>query len=243
MRNVLLTLSIVLLPLLGYTQATFITQSGNSDSISANCAGNCTSFGVENSIKSAGSSSITLQWRLIDKSLGTNWKFGGFCDNNVCWGTDTVNSGATFTSLPYGSSFDVFHAVFDASSAANGSTSWVKMLVRDAAGGGLGYSRTLTFIARKSPTGVSTVTATSSENVSIYPVPASDAVNVVFDESLGIRTIAVYNLIGKLMGPVYKPAINGSAKINIADMPNGIYFLRLMDAGGRVVATRRFTHQ
>ena len=122
--------------------------------------------------------------------------------------------------------------------AANGSSSWMKMNVRDPASG---YSRTLTFIGRKSALGVTTTT--TSDNVIVYPIPAFDAVNVVFDESAGIRTIAVYNLIGKLMGPVYKPASNSSAKINVADMPNGVYFLRLMDGSGRVVATRRFTHE
>jgi hypothetical protein len=58
-----------------------------------------------------------------------------------------------------------------------------------------------------------------------------------------VKTIAVYNLIGKLMGPIYKPSSSSSAKIDLDDMPTGIYFLRLMDGQGRVVATRRFTRQ
>ena len=77
----------------------------------------------------------------------------------------------------------------------------------------------------------------------LYPNPAREAVNVIYNEKAGIKTIAVYNIIGKLMGPVYKPADNGSAKIDLDDIPNGIYFLRLMDSQGHVLATRRFTRQ
>ncbi len=83
----------------------------------------------------------------------------------------------------------------------------------------------------------------SADDIILYPNPAREAVNVIFDEKFNVRTIAVYNLIGKLMGPIYKPASNNSAKIDLSDMPTGIYFLRLMDAQGHFVATRRFTRQ
>jgi hypothetical protein len=79
--------------------------------------------------------------------------------------------------------------------------------------------------------------------VVLYPNPARESINVLYDEKAGVKTIAIYNLIGKLMGPIYRPTNNGSAKIDLDEMPNGVYFLRLMDAGGHVLATRRFTRQ
>jgi hypothetical protein len=87
---------------------------------------------------------------------------------------------------------------------------------------------------------VSVVTKTDDE-VSIYPNPARSHVNVVFDAALGVKNIAVYNLIGKLVS-IYK--VNGnSAKLDIEEIPAGIYFIRLINSQGKIVATRKFTHQ
>jgi hypothetical protein len=75
----------------------------------------------------------------------------------------------------------------------------------------------------------------------MYPNPAPNDINVVFNESLGVKSIAIYNLIGKSM-LVYKTQ-GKSAKLNIESLPAGIYFLRFMNQQGMVVATRKFTHQ
>ena len=247
MRNVLLTLSIALLPVLGFSQ-TFLTQSGSLDTVTGNFTGG-TELEVHNNIKSASANSVTLTWKATSGTTGlaAGWKMTGFCDNNTCWNNDAaiappsgyVLNGTPSTSLPYTSNFGDFHILYDPTAAANGTSSWVRVNVKDNVSG---YERNLTFIGRKGVTGIYT-TITSSDEVVLYPNPARDAVNVIYDEKAGIRTIAVYNIIGKLMGPVYKPANNGSARIDLDDMPNGVYFLRLMDGQGHVVATRRFTRQ
>ena len=104
-----------------------------------------------------------------------------------------------------------------------------------------GSSKTLTYIAYASSTGIKTTS--SSDDVVLFPNPAREAVNVIFDGRAGVKTIAIYNLIGKMVSPVYKPSGNNSAKIDVNEMPAGVYFIRLMDGQGRVVATRRFVHQ
>lgn len=241
MRNVLLTLSIALLPLLGFSQ-TFQPESGTSDSVSGNYTNG--ELSVYNRLKSVSSSggTVTVNWKVVDKSIGANWKVNGFCDNLNCYADADLLNGKQYTSKPYTTDPGDFHILYDAAGAANGSSSWVKINVKDVAGAMLGYERTLTFIGRKIAAGVVSVSS-SSDDVILYPNPARDAVNVVFDEKAGIKTIAVYNLIGKLMGPVYRPATNSSAKIELDDMPNGVYFLRLIDGYGHIVATRRFTRQ
>ena len=239
MRNVLLTLSIVLLPLLGFSQ-TFLSESGSSDTVSGSYTNG--ELSVYNRLRSASSANVTVNWKVVDKSIGANWKVNGFCDNLNCYADADLLNGKQYGSKPYTSEPGDFHILYDAAGAANGSSSWVRINVKDAAGAMLGYERNLTFIGRKVAAGVVSVSS-SADDVVLYPNPARDAVNVIFDEKAGVKTIAVYNLIGKLMGPVYKPATNSSAKIELDDMPNGVYFLRLMDGYGHIVATRRFTRQ
>lgn len=91
-----------------------------------------------------------------------------------------------------------------------------------------------------SVTGIQSVNKTS-DIVSLYPNPAGSELNVLFDGNAGIRNIIVYNMIGK---PVTVYKVNGSsAKLDIENIPSGIYFIRLTDAQGHVMATRKFTHQ
>lgn len=78
--------------------------------------------------------------------------------------------------------------------------------------------------------------------VTIYPNPARSELNVIFDSKLDIRTIAVYNLIGKVVS-VFKVTSGTSARLDIDNIPSGIYFIRLTDSQGKVAATCKFTRQ
>lgn len=65
-------------------------------------------------------------------------------------------------------------------------------------------------------------------NVAVYPNPAHDVINVKGD---GIQYVEIYNSIGL---KVLSKDINDSESINIADLANGIYFLRTVDKTGNV---------
>ena len=120
-----------------------------------------------------------------------------------------------------------------------GSYSVARVSVSDSVGNN---TRTLYFIGYKNSTPAGVNTIVSDDNIVIFPNPAREAVNVVFDDKADIKSIAVFNLIGKVLN-VYKTTDNGSAKLDISNIPAGIYFLRLMNGQGQVVATRRFTRQ
>lgn len=247
MRNVLLTLFIVLCSFAS-ASAQIVTAASNSDSSVGYYNGLTTE--VHNHIKSGSSAPMVLRWSVLSANFGTGWDMigSGVCDNNLCYSAtpgsasnNIFNNGSQYTSYPYNTSFGDFHVVFASTTTPPplGSSAVVRVSMRDTSGAT--PARLLTFIAYKAATGVTNIN--SSDDVVIYPIPARKEVNVVFDESAGIKYIAVYNLIGKLMGPVYRPSANGSARIDISDIPSGIYFLRLMDATGRVAVTRRFTKQ
>src|SRR5205085_5985859 len=74
-------------------------------------------------------------------------------------------------------------------------------------------------------------------DVAIYPNPAKNELNIAFDPAFGARTVAVYNLIGKAI--ITAKVYGNSIKMDIEDIPVGIYFLRVIDAQGRVLTTRK----
>ena len=100
-------------------------------------------------------------------------------------------------------------------------------------------TKTETFIVNKWPTSVPVVT--NDDDITIYPNPAREELNVVYSNTADVKNIAVYNIIGKVMN-VYRVSGN-SANLNLRNVPAGIYFVRLLNANGGVVATRKFTRQ
>lgn len=240
MKKILLFVFPLFLSIASQAQATFIPDSGNTDTVSVSGSG--TQIDVANYIRSASATPVKLKWKVISYKFDAGWDAAatGVCDNALCRYDVPALMAATRSeySDPY-TTRSLFDVQFSLSNAASGSKASVTILFTDTVGAG--YSRTLTFIAVKSSLSIGQ-SNTGDNSVSVYPNPARDYVNVIFDKQTNVRTIAIYNMIGKTMR-VFKPADNNSARLDLDAIPSGVYFVRLMDAEGKVVATRRFTRQ
>lgn len=210
------------------------------------------SLKVLNRLRSTGSSSVRVQWKVVNSMLGTNWSLVGLCDNITCYPAATTLNSSWKTTDTIDNNFsnsntgainpdeNDFHVEFDnMTNVANGTSSMLRVQVQDVANAS--SEKFLTFIATKGTTGVVTVTR-SEDNVVLYPNPARDYVNVLFSPESGVKNIALYNLIGKPV-MVYRVQGSNSAKLELDNVASGVYFMRLMNAQGNVIATRRFTHQ
>ena len=182
---------------------------------------------------------VNLKWTVMRGDFPTDWMYntgGGstaFCDNSGCYPISVDTSG-TVQSATYTSSSSDFHMLISLVGATSTGTHYITVKF-------MSSNDTLyeTYIVTYYPTYVPQVKQFS--DIDLYPNPATSSVNVVFDESLDVKTVAVYNIIGKMMS-MYR--VNGnSANINLENVNSGIYFLRLMNAQGDVVSTRKFTKQ
>ena len=181
---------------------------------------------------------MVVTWRMIDSNFPSGWSLNGFCDNKQCYGSANVLGGANHTTNAFGQdTLTDFHAQMDGSMAANNTSAYITVQVKDPVSG---YTRNLTFIATKGAMSVSSA-AKAEANVHLYPMPARDALNITFDEASGIELASIYNLIGKAVS-VYHVQGN-SAKFDVSSLPAGMYLLRLMTGSGAVISTRKFTHQ
>lgn len=192
---------------------------------------------------STSTGSTTVKWKVIDCNFPADWQPGlGICDNNLCY-TNTSSTlwpnEGVHTSYPYTTTSGDFHAQIDLTSATTLGCYFAKVKL---------YNQTVisdsnsteTFVLCNVASSVPNV-AGNETNVKLYPNPASDEINVVYDANADVRNIAVYNIIGKLM-MVYKVSGN-SANLNLENVPAGIYFVRLVNSNGQVVTTRKFTKQ
>jgi len=218
---------------------------GQTFSVSYDTITNFTASKVEvhNTITNTSANDLWINWKIVtgspDTRIETGWIVEGICDNFLCYTYNDLSGGATKTSdtIHAGGNMD-FKVLYDATTAAISTLSWVTIKFTDL--NNSSNTKNATFIAYKTPTGVTNITK-SEDNVTLFPNPARSNVNVIFDGSLGVKNIAIYNLIGKAVS-VYK--VSGtSAKLDLESIPSGIYFVRLINGQGQIVATRKFTHQ
>ena len=196
---------------------------------------------LHNDIVNSGSVGMKVIWRVTNHDFPISWAGTnlGICDNETCYSNanDYLTNSNSNTSLFYAPmDTGLFDMQIDLTSATPGSH-YMFVNAKDSAN--TSDQKNMKFIITKFTTGVVTVTRTE-DNVVLYPNPVNDELNVLFND-LDVKNIAVYNVIGKTM-LVYKVSGN-SAKMDIDKLPNGVYFVRLSDATGQVVATKRFTKQ
>jgi len=202
-----------------------------------------------NDIKNTSSQPINISWRPVSDDFPQSWKDAvGICDANYCRtnsvGTTDLwdNSPYTTVGLPYGpDSFALFDLQIGSSIAsAPAGTHYLNIRITDVTNAGTN-NKIITYVVNKFPTAVNKVNK-SFDDVTLYPNPARSELNVLFNPDAGIKIISVYNLIGKAV-TVFKLSSNSSAKLDVENLPSGVYFIRLIDGAGQVVATRKFNHQ
>lgn len=207
---------------------------------------NVTAYGyadIYNYVTNNTSDTLRVKWRVIYENLPQSWEdyaAFGICDNVTCY-DKAVFAGGTLTTDTIGAGSNMpFKMQIDGSSpSVTSTTAGSPMYVSFELSEGTTID-TVTFAINKWGTNISRVN-NSRDEIAVYPNPAQNEVNVTFNKELGVKNVAIYNLVGKQVSN-YRVS-NNSAKLDIEKIPAGIYFLRLVDGNGRVVATRRFTHQ
>lgn len=199
-----------------------------------------TGFESYNYINNKTNNNLKVDWKIISHTLpaSTAWTTSfGLCDNVTCYSPNVLTGTIQTTDdiAPQGNApFKVQYG--DLTTATGNGPYYVTVELKT-----VNTVDTVVYQFNRFSTNVSSVNNSKGDNIVVYPNPARDEINVLFDRSMDVRNITVYNLIGKAV-TVYKVSGN-SAKLDIQNIPSGIYFLRMLDAQGHVLATRKFTHQ
>jgi len=207
---------------------------------------------VHNDITIPGASPLTVSWHVASTNFPSDWLSSsalGICDGNTCrnntgdvllWNRAASVPGSTFNcTYPSGPGGTFEYSPNLTSTTTNGCY-YLTVYMTD--GLPLGTSKQLTFIICKGTLNSPSLSSLNNKDeATLYPNPANSEVNVVYDADADVKSVAIYNIIGKMMN-VYKVAGN-SANLNIENVPSGIYFLKLYNSKGNVVVTRKFTKQ
>ncbi len=195
---------------------------------------------------------LVINWHCVNSNFPADWcKQGvfGICDNKLCysntgdtmlWSRATNTGGQITSNTAHAYALDTpgqFDMQISLPPNASSGTFFMTINLADYSST---YNKNITFVFNRQTTAVSNVNKVSSD-ILLYPNPAMNDLNVVYDAGLDIKTIAVYNIIGKVMS-VYKVP-GTSANLNLENVPSGIYFLRLYNGDGENVVTKKFTKQ
>lgn len=199
---------------------------------------------IELHIKASNTSSspVTINWRMSSLYKDIGWSFDGACDNVDCKYDATpglTNGATTFSAFPINSGeFVDFKIDFKTNNVALNTKAYA-VVDMSTTGGAI---KKAVFIAYRNALGIST-SILQDNDIAIYPNPAQNYIDVVYSPSSDVKTIAIYNLIGKAVS-VYKVTDKNSARCEFnAEMPSGIYVVRVADSKGAVIATRKITRQ
>jgi len=72
--------------------------------------------------------------------------------------------------------------------------------------------------------GTTEISETNTKSISVYPNPAIDKIQITSSVSLDNSTIEIYTILGKLVNSI---SANNNNEINISDLPNGIYIIKI----------------
>jgi hypothetical protein len=227
---------VAFLSTIGANAQSFTTDKDTAKGYWASGAGD-----VELHVKSTNvsSSAIQITWHVTKFQMDPMWSFSGICDNIGCFNSASLIDGTdyhTSDNIAPSASGD-FKTGFNGDAAAINTKSYATLELSSGV-----TTKSATFVAYKFTTGI-TNKLLQDNDIAIFPNPSQNYIDVVYSPASDVKTIALYNLIGKVVS-VYKTTSKNSARCEFnTDMPSGIYVVRIADSKGNVIATRKITRQ
>lgn len=189
-----------------------------------------------NYIRNNTQASLNVQWQIFEKSLPNGWGIYTFCDNGTC----RPESHPAITSA----------AVQSAAPIAVGDSSLLEPAVKvpEEGDNGVGIIRvrvftntsadTATYIIYKTASSIAAISLNDTR-VMLYPNPAENQLSVYMDKSLNASRVDVYHVSG---ASVMQHTVAGkeAALLDISALTSGFYLVRVTDARGALITSRKF---
>ena len=193
------------------------------------------SFHVSDTIYNNSSSPVVISWQKSGDAILSGWTGDGICEgyNAQCYGFDNTSHNVTIPA----NGKEYIYVTMGTSAAAVDGCSYTT--VRVSAPGE--SSKYMTYKYCVWPT--STKDLEANNIVNIYPNPASDYVNITFNDKK-INSVQVVNIIGRKVAK-FDVDVNKSTSVRVPldNISNGIYMLQFADANGKLLGVKRVTKQ
>ncbi len=199
-------------------------------------------FAMYNGMTNNTTGPMIINWHIVPSAtnLLPSWISDtafGICDNGNCHTNvaQQLTTGTVFSTVncPPGI-LQGYYAGLDFTLAVAGSGYFTVRLSYGS------YTKDIVFVIGQFPTNVSG-TSTLSELLSVYPVPARNLLNVKYAGEGTVKTISIFDVTGKAVAA--HSIQDNEAQLDVSGLAGGVYFLRLTDAQGVLLGTKKFSKQ
>lgn len=175
---------------------------------------------------------ITKYSKNIDTTYTYSWN-----KNNSVWvnylksyySYDSNEDLIGYTTQSFNSNNNNWETIYDYSYIIDGNRNRVESIRKNASNGVLNFSRKVTYFY--TPHEVISSVQSIDPKLKIYPNPTYSVLNL--ENITGYEKATIYDINGKLL--VQKVLSNNSEKIDLSNLTNGIYFLRLVNKNKDIV--------
>lgn len=191
------------------------------------------------SVNNLTGSDLALNWKIIGTDFPADWKdAAGFCDPFACYSDLNMWPVATTKNFSQASGLAPFYLSIDFPLTTSTGCYYTRVLLTNPAIAT--DTATATFIVCK--TAVAVTNVSNEQSVVITPNPAQSVLHIAYDKGADVRAIAVYDIVGRQL---FKQEATGETRttIDLEGMMPGMYFVRIFNGGGNVIATRQITKQ
>lgn len=188
-----------------------------------------------------------FNWQLLSDSTEhpLGWVLTGICDNVQC-------------RAPYSDFYNHVEQVTFPVAANNKTLMEARIYVPVASANGTGVFRikiwsvdqtdmttptqidTLVIIVNKTATSIASISV-NDNRVKTYPNPVQNQLQVYTDKSLSATSISVFDITGKMQGTTAVNSKGTTTDVDTRSLAKGIYLLKVTDAQGQLITTRKFT--
>jgi len=214
--------TILLLVLSLFTFSTFAQFSIDTDSVYVLYDTNEPEITAYN-VHSTTNPTVTLRWEVVSVDVPSTWENDFFiCDAVQCWDS-TVNTNTY--DLPDNKDYPL-----DCHFLNNGAIGEGKAKIRIwEVGDSANTVQTVTYLAKvEEAVGIKSV---SKINVSVFPNPASNTIQVRNIDKQRITKLEIYSIIGRKVKE--QISLNNNENLNISGLESGVYILVLTDSSGK----------
>ena len=211
MKKIILSITLIIFGLNSYAQDFQVRSK------TGKVWGKATEFEVvaHNSVRNLGATA-DFTWKRMNQNFPSQWK-AAICDNIACWDVSvlrgTVSIGANDSSLidfhfyPYGQTgFGTENLlIWKGNDSLNADTIKFEL----------------------NAVGTSKNSQKDNNLLNLYPNPAKNTLNLNFESSTQNVKVEIYDVLGNII--IKHRHSQPTSGINISDLPNGLYVLRVFD--------------
>ncbi len=175
--------------------------------------------------------SMKVKWRRVTSELPPTWK-NRVCDPISCWESSISTNPQTLV-IPPNSSM-LLDAHFQPNEVeGNGMVEIVVWAVADS-------SNTNIKMTYKANAYTVKNNDSPESQIKVYPNPVNEHLTIDIGSETTARYVEVYSLIGRKMAHYAVPSNVGKYKVNASALPEGLYFVKMLNKNYEQIATRSF---